>query len=54
MFSMVDTTWSTTVRPSVATSVADRARSAAARAASAFWRTVAVICSIEAAVCCRF
>jgi len=53
MPAIVATTLSTTPPPRTATSRAEDASCDAALALSAFWRTVDVICSIDAAVCCR-
>ncbi|MNY40880.1 hypothetical protein D3C86_1756570 [compost metagenome] len=48
--SMVCTTWPTTAPPRSAVAEAPTARPLAERARSAFWRTVAVSCSMLAAV----
>ena len=49
---IVCTTWPTTSPPSTATLLAPSASSLACWAFSAFCRTVALSCSIDAAVCC--
>ncbi len=49
---IVPTTSATTLPPRCATSEADSASMFACRALSAFWRTVPVNCSTEAAVAC--
>ena len=50
---MVSTTWPTTSPPCTATVEALIASWLAWRALSAFWRTVELSCSMDAAVCCR-